>query len=130
MCPPYLRHKNLMKKKKHSGDNLRIAMLSLYDKFTSGREIRIDENELRKIANKYYEVYRKLGGSISFNELQKDYLIIAAASKNNMDLVVSNDRGTMLSELSINSYALVNKALKLRNPQFIDYQKFKKLMVT
>lgn len=121
--------RNTAKNKRQSNRNLRIFLLSLYDQFVGTRDLHVDEPELLRIAQEYYEQYRQLGGNFSIHELLYDYIIVACAARKEMDLVVSNDHATMLSDLSLKSYALVNKNLKLRNPDFIDYPKFKSLLL-
>ncbi len=115
--------------KSYHGGNLRIAMLSLYDEFIAYHKLRVDEEKLHSIALKYYEMYMKLGGNKSKDVLLKDFIIVACASQNNMDIVVSNDDASMLSELSLKAYQLVNKILELTNPNFIGYEEFKTMLL-
>jgi len=56
-------------------------------------------------------------------------MIVACAAHKSMDLVVSNDDASMLSELSIRSYKLVNEILNLHNPKFIGYEELKKILL-
>lgn len=113
------------KEKRHFGKNLRVAMLSLYDRFVKDKTLMVDEEKVSGIAQKYYDAYRQLGGGHGKAELWNDYLVVACASLKGMDIVASNDHATMLSENSLRAYALVNQALQLKNPKFIDYQHFK-----
>jgi len=110
------------------GKNLRVALLSLYDQCVKEHSLDIDENRLYLIAKEYYQKYRTLGGAKSFDILEKDYLVVACASHKDMDIVVSNDDSSMLSELSLKAYAIVNQSLKLRTPDFLDYDHFKDLL--
>jgi len=61
--------------------------------------------------------------------MQNDLLIVATAAIKQMDIVVSNDEATMQSEQALRTYNLVNAIRQLKNPQFIDYKEFKKLML-
>lgn len=117
------------KNKDHLGRNLRVALLSLYDEFVAEHELRVEEEELIKIARKYYEIYWELGGHKAKEILLNDYLIVACAAMKKMDIVVSNDEASMLSELSLKAYQIVNELLELKNPQFINYKELKSLIL-
>lgn len=115
------------KKIKVSGRNLRIDLLSLYDILTHNRVLPVT-NETEKIADSYYEAYRKLGGAKGKKELWNDFLLVASASLKNMNIVVSEDEATMQAEYSLQAYALINSARKLASPQFINYKQLKELI--
>lgn len=115
--------------KRYLGKNVRVAMLSLYDQFVGEKNLLVDESTLMLTAKKYFDTYRQLGGHLSEKELQTDYLIVACAAHKSMDVVASNDHASMLSELSLKAYSIVNDALKLKNPHFIDYAQFKLLLL-
>lgn len=117
------------KTKNHLGRNLRVALLSLYDEFVGNHFLDINEEALMELAQKYYDTYKEFGGGYPENVLIKDYLIVACASQKGMDIVVSNDDASMLSELSLKAYNLVNETLQLKKPQFIDYVQFKNLLL-
>ena len=121
--------RNTGKNKRQGNRNLRIFLLSLYDQFVGTRNLHVDDQDLLRIAQEYYQQYHQLGGGLSLHELLYDYMIVACAARKEMDLVVSNDHATMLSDLSLKSYALGNKTLKLRNPDFINYSQFKSLLL-
>ena len=112
------------------GKNLRVALLSLYDYFVKNRELKFNIGELNKIADDYYKTYSSFGGSKSKKVMINDFLIVACASKNNLDIVVSNDNITMLTENAIKSYKNVNKILNLKTPKFIDYKEFKEIIMS
>ena len=59
-----------------------------------------------------------------------DFLIVACASKNNLDIIVSNDNITMLAENAIKAYKNINKMLSLKTPKFIDYKEFKEIIMS
>ena len=52
--------------------NLRISLLSLYDEFIGKHTIRLSE-EMTKIAEKYYSVYKEFGGIRPANEIINDF---------------------------------------------------------
>lgn len=119
--------RNTPKKIKVEGKNLRNYLLMLYDNFTEGHEIKIF-SDTESIVNTYYKTYRELGGSKSKNELYNDFIIVACASKNGMDIIVSQDEKSMRTENAIRSYKIVNEANKLRTPEFIEYKTFKSIL--
>lgn len=108
--------------------NLRISLLSLYDEFVGRHIIRLS-NEVIKNAEKYYKVYREFGGMRPIKEVINDFYIVACASCRGMDVVVSKDKATMLGELSLKSYKIVNDILNLRTPKFWDYDYFKRWLL-
>lgn len=110
--------------------NLRVALLCLYDEFVGEHDLKADENKLTNTAFKYYEMYKELGGNLSKKELLNDFMIVACAAHKNMDLVVSNDDATMLSELSLKSYQIVNEILDLHSPKFMDYEDLKEIILS
>ncbi len=107
------------------GIKLRNDLLSIYDDITKERTLKITPNA-ESLADAYYDVYKEMGGFASKNEIIKDLIIVACASLNSLDIVVSNDNKTMLSELALKSYKIVNPIKKIENPRFLDYEKFKR----
>ncbi|MBI4148332.1 hypothetical protein HY490_03515 [Candidatus Woesearchaeota archaeon] len=83
--------------------------------------------KIAETALNYFTVYRELGGTKSKDEIESDFLIVAAASINNLDVVVSEDESTLRSELARKAYLIVNGVQKLRNPEFIGYENLKRL---
>lgn len=59
--------------------------------------------------------------------LRTDFQIIAIASILSVDIVVSSDKRTMLSELAKDVYGIVNKSNGLRTPELVEYTKFKEV---
>lgn len=110
------------------GRNLRIALLSLYDYFTGKRELKSDNAELNQLSDDYYKRYLSFGGSKSKDVMLNDFLIVACASKNRLDIVVSGDEATMLTENAIKAYESANKEMELKTPSFIEYKEFKRLI--
>ena len=115
------------KGKKHLNKNLRVAMLSLYDTFVGKHDLVVNEKDLLKIAKQYFKIYKDLGGGYGQKEMLNDFVIVAGAAEKDLDVVVSHDNGTMLSEIALKSYEIVNKKLGLKNPEFYDYLDFKDL---
>jgi len=107
--------------------NLRITLLSLYDSITK-RDI-AHSRQVDELAETYYKVYRELGGIASYDKLKNDFKIVAGASLASLDVVVSEDNHTMLGELEVKCYTIVNQIKNLKMPQFIGYQEFRKWFV-
>ena len=107
------------------GVNLRNDLLSIYDEFTKNHILTLNINA-ENLADSYFNVYKELGGYASKDEIMKDFCIVACASLNSLDIVVSNDNKTMLSEKAIKSYKIVNQIKKLKLPRFLNYEEFKK----
>ena len=81
------------------------------------------------MAEAYYAEYKKNGGGQGKKKIMNDFKIIACASLGGMDVVVSTDDRTMLSEISKKSYAAVNDSKGLRTPGFWDYLRFRKAVL-
>ena len=103
---------------------LRISLLALYDAFTGKHELSITD-EHRSLAGEYYKAYSQLGGSKPKHEMFNDFLLVACASAKGMDVVVSEDEKTLLTENAVKAYGLVNGLRKIRTPRFIGYWAFK-----
>ena len=110
-------------KEKIAGVNIRASLLRIYDTFVQ-KEYIVDA-KINKIAESYYIAYRALGGSITKSRIFNDFLIIACATKYQIDIVVSEDNRTMFGELASRAYLAVNKAEQLKQPNFIGYEDFK-----
>ncbi len=110
---------------KLSGKNLRILILWLYDSIIKEHELSLTP-EMNFIAQRYYDAYREFGGSKSKESIIHDLLIVACATCKRMDILVSNDNYTMLTENAIRAYNLINKTKNLKMPQFINYAEFKR----
>ena len=115
---------------KHSKDryDLRTALLKLYDAL-----IRDHELEIKPLANTlallYYRHYRKNGGSVSWKQMMNDMLIVAEATISKLDIIVSDDNRTMLSDPAKAAYLAVNKEHNLLTPNFIGYNEFKRKLI-
>ena len=114
-----------MKPRNERDHGLRITLLSLYDEITRGKEFTITE-EMNQLANSYYKAYREFGGSKSLDSIIEDFTIISCASVHGIDIVVSDDTKSMLTENAVRAYRLVNEIAKKRTPDFIDYEEFKR----
>jgi len=114
------------KEKRIKNGKLRLLMLELYDSLVSkdNRELKITDL-IEVIANEYFLAYKKARGGFSHDAIINDFRIVACASLHSLDIVVSHDKKSMLSEKSIQAYKKINAKFQLRNPDFKNYGKFK-----
>ena len=102
---------------------LRSALLGLYDLLIQDHIYNIT-SEMHSLAEKYYIAYRSAGGGISRNDIINDLLIVSFASIKKLDIVVSEDARSMLSDAAKHAYSVVNKIENLRLPNFIGLDSF------
>ena len=117
---------------KYKGRELRKLLIDLFE--TVSKEI-IKFTPLAKyLAEDYFKRYKKLSKTKKYNiskekysegNLKTDFGILATASLNSIDIVVSSDIRTMLSQLSKDVCKYVNDQNKLRTPNLLDYKDFK-----
>ncbi len=119
--------RDVPRKIKFEGKNLRIDLLNLYDEIAGEHNLKFTEIAAQR-ADDYYTAYREFGGSKSKNDIIDDFAIVACASLNNLDIVVSNDERSMLTENALRAYNLVNSVIKKRTPKFISYEVFKNIL--
>ena len=87
------------------------------------------------LADDYFKKYKELAKSGKYKLKQKydekslktDFQIIAIASISSVNIVVSSDKRTMLSQLASDVYAHINKINGLRTPELLEYKKFKEV---
>ncbi|MBU1005060.1 MAG: hypothetical protein KJ561_04490 [Nanoarchaeota archaeon] len=108
-------------------NNLRIALLSLYDLLVGSHQYKLTE-EVLNLANKYFTVYKSIGGFASREEMVNDFCIVSCAALHSLDIVVSEDNRTLLSDKAILAYKSVNSLEKIRTPEFIGFNKIKELL--
>ncbi len=107
----------------HFSENLRADLLRLYDAVVS-REYNF-EQRMMDLAVEYYSAYRSFGGGISHKDIITDFLIVACASLNQVDVVVSQDSASMLNAYAKKAYAEVNTRHRLAIPMLWKYDGFK-----
>ena len=107
--------------------SLRIDLLNLYDSIVENHLLDFN-NQVIKIAENYYKAFREFRGSKPKEEIINDFMIVSAASLNNLDIVVSNDEKSMSNENALRAYNLINSVINKRTPKFILYNQFKKLL--
>ena len=121
--------RDIAKEARIEGRSKRNLLLQLYDSFVRRDHHDLDATALTEIiASEFYKKYRENGGSKSLQDKINDLRIVACASFYNLDIVVSNDEKSMLSEHALPSYAAVCKEFSLHVPEFIPYRKFKEMI--
>lgn len=111
----------------HGIIKLRILLLNLYDSFITKDSQNLKFNKLvEALSSDYFSEYRKNKGSLSNETLRNDFVIAATATIYHLDVIVSDDEKTMLSEKAVNSYKSVNRKYGLKDPTFKKYSQFKK----
>lgn len=104
----------------------RNVLLSLYDELTKGRYLS-ESIKINELALKFYNSYRTFGGIRSWKEtnIDVDFTIVACASYYKLDLVISNDAGTMLSKPAMKAYKHITVKEGLWHPNFWTYSDLK-----
>jgi predicted nucleic acid-binding protein len=106
----------------------RIRLLNAFDIIVQDDRILRTTAKIQELAEKYFFVYDALGGKSSRKDIINDFIIVATASVNNLDILSSEDRKTMLESRAIKAYTLVNRVKCIKLPRIISYLEFKKLI--
>lgn len=106
---------------------VQILLLEVYDSFIIKENHDLKYNKLVKdLSEDYLREYKKNEGSLSEFSIKNDFIIIATATIYQLDIVVSGDKKSMLSEKAIKSYEKINSVYGLKNPKWREYENFKK----
>ena len=112
----------LLEKKK-----AQILLLNIYDSFIVKENHNLKYNNLvETLAKDYFKEYQKQGGSFSETSIKNDLIIIATATIYQLDIIVSGDKKSMLSKKAKESYKNTNKNYGLKDPEWREYDDFKK----
>lgn len=103
---------------------LRNTLLNIYDLMVGRHHYQITK-QMEELADKYFTVYKTFGGFATEKEIIDDFRIVACASLNSLDILVSEDTKTMLSEFALKSYESVNKIFGFKTPRFIKFNEFR-----
>lgn len=104
--------------------NFRSLLLDYYDKLI-GVHTFVPTKRLESLAQQYSDEY---SGGISKRKLWNDFLIVACASVHNLDIIVSEDKHSMQSELALKVYDAVNSKYGLKTPVIHSIKAFEKLL--
>ncbi|HLD05589.1 MAG TPA: hypothetical protein VJG90_07750 [Candidatus Nanoarchaeia archaeon] len=99
----------------------RIFLLELYDRITKDRMFMNSEKTV-SLAKGYYRQYREAGGSKDWGKMGVDFMVVACATLNNLDVVCSGDEKTLMSELTQLVYKKVHILKGHRTPNFWNYE--------
>ena len=116
--------RNIPKKDLIGNEKTRNLCLNLYDALVEDKRNYAVTNLVEVAAKAYFENYV---GKYSWEELEKDFLIVATASVHKVNIVVSNDEKTMISKDCINAYNSANKMLQFETPKFMKLGEFRHL---
>lgn len=108
------------------GHNFRVLLLNLYDRVTRNHALH-KTKLIEQLATDYYSTYVKLFGHTPKDKILDDFLIVACASINGLDVVVSEDSKTMLSSYAKKTYNIVNSLRGHATPDFLNYSEFRRL---
>lgn len=106
--------------------SLRIMLLNLYDSITINHELSVTE-DTQRLAQKYLNRFKELTGQTVVGHLHNDFLLVAVASLNSLDLVISDDHKTLLSIDGVRAYDFVNAEEGLSKMHIITYEEVKKV---
>jgi len=107
------------------GRSFREELLNLYFKLTKGEHIEETE-EIKELANKYYEEYKIAKRNIKKEDIINDFKIIACASIKKFEIIVSEDEKSMKDKIAREIYKRVNFELGYRTPTFYTYENIRK----
>ncbi len=117
---------------KYKGDVTQKLLIELFELLSD--EIITVTSLAGHLAEDYFRRYKELSKSGKYpiikekydeKNLKIDFQIIAIASIRSVDIVVSSDKRTMLSQLARDVYDHINKMNGLRTPELLEYEKFK-----
>ena len=105
----------------HKARQARIVLLGLYDYITKERTI-IQSQEIVNLARCYHMHYRLLGGTYGWkSSIAIDFMIVACASLEHLDIISSADKKTLLGDCAIKAYSKVNAQQNIPTPMLLTY---------
>lgn len=105
---------------------LKKRLLELYEFLVRDHDLEIT-GLVTYLANEYLKICKEIS-RIDKEKLRNDFLIVACASFYQLDIVISEDNRTMLSEEALKAYKKVNLKEQLRTPKFISLGEFEKIL--
>ncbi len=121
--------REVSKREKVEDRSKRMLLLNLYDDLTQKEDRTYRTTPSIEILSlQYFDDYSKNKGKKTYEEIRKDFIIIATASIHGLDIVASSDTKTMLSGEAKKAYETVNEKNQLRIPELLSYEKFKSLL--
>jgi len=99
----------------------RIGILKVYDKIT-GSHLLKNSLKINRLAKKYYDYYKREGGTYGWDtSIRIDFMTVACATIESLDLVYSEDKKTLLNKHALKAYNHINMKENLRTPNFLKY---------
>ena len=100
----------------------RNILITIYDRITGGHYLK-NSIKIHNLAKKYFDHYRNLGGTYGWDtNIRIDFMIVACASFNAIDVVYSDDQKTMRGKVALKAYHHINIKENLRVPYFLKYE--------
>ena len=100
-------------------------VLPIYDKLAANRVIG-ETKQIKDLANLYFKEYKSNKGTQGQKKIFNDFKIVSCATILNCDLVISEDRKTLLHPIAIQAYKDINIKISRRTPTFYNYKDLKK----
>ncbi|MEK6868364.1 MAG: hypothetical protein AABX98_06090 [Nanoarchaeota archaeon] len=111
--------------------SLRSYLLQTYDSLITKENHNLVVNIfVEQLSELYYKEYRNRDGNSGEASIKNDFIIVACASIYQMDIVVSDDKRTLLNDAALKAYEHVNKAQGFQNPKYFEYTKFREKVLT
>ena len=111
----------------HGKRKTQIELLNVYDSFIIKENHDLKYNKLvGDLSLDYIKHYKENKGVFSQDSIKNDFIIIATATIYQLEIIISDDKRTMFSDKAIESYKKVNRRYGLTNPEFKDYETFKR----
>jgi predicted nucleic acid-binding protein len=107
-----------------SHQNYRSVSLEYYDLLVRNHHLDLTAT-IESLARSYQKEY---SGGISTRKLWHDFLIVACAAINNLNIVVTEDRHSLSSPLAKRAYHQVNSRNGYQTPQFYSLQDFEETL--
>jgi len=103
---------------KVGSEKLRLKLLDIYDNIVGNRTF--ETTDLAEgLAKLYFKEYKSIKGIQSYKKIRNDFLIVAIASLNDLDIIITEDNKTMCSPKAKRSYNKININNDLNPPTFI-----------
>ncbi len=112
------------KEKSIEDGKVRMLALNLYDAIIGKHSLPLTDL-IEFLASEYKREYK---GHVASAKMTNDFLIVALASLNKLDIVCSEDNKTMRSIQARRAFEKVNEKNNLRTPTFIGLNQLKELI--
>ena len=112
------------------GKKIRLYTLYVYDSLITKENHNLKMNNfIEQLAKLYVNEYKVCGGGVGETQIKNDFLIIACATLHKLDIVISDDKRTMLSVAALEAYKRVNQKQGFQNPKYVQYITFRDKLI-